>query len=199
MINYVSRLILIVAVAFFATVPAFSADLQKGWDAYDNGDYKTALRELQPLAEQGDEIAQYFLGVMYKNGYGVPQDYKEAVKWYTLSAKQGDVDAQNNLGFMYGKGLGVVQDYKEAVKLYRLAAEQGDAKAQNNLGTMYEAGHGVSQDYVRAHMWYNVSASNGNELVIQNRDNLAKLMSSVQIEKAQGLARACVAKDYKGC
>ncbi len=190
--------LLIVSLAF-ATAPAFSADLDEGWDAYDNGDYRTALRELQPLAEQGDAIAQYFLGVMYKNGQGVPQDYKEAVKWYTLSAEQGDTDAQNNLGFMYGKGLGVVQDYKEAVKWHKLSAEQGHSKGQNNLGAMYEAGHGVSQDYVRAHMWYNVSASNGNETVIKNRDSLAELMTPAQIEKAQGLARACVEKDYKGC
>ena len=40
-------------------------------------------------AEQGYDIAQYNLGVMYENGQGVPQDYKEAVKWYRLAAEQG--------------------------------------------------------------------------------------------------------------
>jgi len=40
-------------------------------------------------AEQGYAPAQSYLGVMYKDGKGVPQEYKEAVKWYRLSAEQG--------------------------------------------------------------------------------------------------------------
>ena len=47
--------------------PASSADFQKGLDAYDRGDYATALREWTPLAEQGHAWAQYNLGVMYEN------------------------------------------------------------------------------------------------------------------------------------
>ena len=41
------------------------------------------------LAEGGDKIDQFNLGIMYENGEGVPQDYKEAVKWYTKAAEQG--------------------------------------------------------------------------------------------------------------
>jgi TPR repeat protein len=70
--------------------PAFSADFQKGLTAYKSGDYATALREWEPLAEQGYGNVQSSLVWMYKNGKGVPQNYKTAVKWYTLAAKQGD-------------------------------------------------------------------------------------------------------------
>jgi len=38
--------------------PAFSADFQKGVTAFQSGDYATALRELTPLAKQGDADAQ---------------------------------------------------------------------------------------------------------------------------------------------
>jgi TPR repeat protein len=64
-----------------------------------------------PIAEQGDASAQYNLGVMYANGYGVPQDYAEAVRWYRLAAGQGNAKAQYNLGLMYYNGEGVPQDY----------------------------------------------------------------------------------------
>ena len=37
-------------------------------------DYKTAVRLIRPLAEQGDANAQYNLGIFYDNGLGVPQD-----------------------------------------------------------------------------------------------------------------------------
>ncbi len=127
------------------TAPAWA-----GWDeataAYKRGDYATAIRELRPLAEQGNAKVQYNLGLMYRKGQGVPQDYAEAVKWYRKAAEQGNANAQNNLGVMYRNGQGVPQDYAEAVGWWRKAAEQGHANAQNNLGFMYRNGEGVSQD-----------------------------------------------------
>ena len=116
---------------------SWSADFQKGSNAYSRGDYATALKEWIPLAEQGNAYAQHNLGVMYDNGQGVPQDYQTAAKWYTLAAEQGDAYPQFNLGFRYSNGEGVPQDDKTAVKWYTLAAEQGNATAQNNLGLMY--------------------------------------------------------------
>ena len=70
--------------------PASSADWEKGVAAYESGDFATAMREWEPLAEQGDATAQGNLGLMYDEGQGVPQDYKTAVKWYRLAAEQGD-------------------------------------------------------------------------------------------------------------
>ena len=66
----------------------YSADLQKGYAAYQSGDYATALREWEPLAKQGDASIQTLVGSMYHNGKGVPQDDKTAVKWCKLSAEQ---------------------------------------------------------------------------------------------------------------
>jgi len=58
--------------------PAATADFQKGLDTFDKGDYATALQEWKPLAEQGDAIAQYNLGLMYYNGDGIHQNYISA-------------------------------------------------------------------------------------------------------------------------
>ncbi len=107
-------LCLIFNLFLFSATSVWSADFYKGLDAYDKGDYATALREWRPLAEQGDVIARTLLGDMYGNGYGVPQDYSTAHKWYSLAAKQGNVFAQNNLGEMYRKGEGVPQDEQTA-------------------------------------------------------------------------------------
>ena len=90
-------------------------------------------------------------------------------------------------------------DYATAVKWYTLAAEQRDARAQFNLGRMYAKGEGVLQDYVYAHMWWNIAASNGDEYGAELRDDVEKEMTPSQIERAQDLARECVAKNYKGC
>jgi len=74
-----------------------SADYQKGLDAYNAGDYATALREWRPLANRGNARAQNNLGHMYYNGEGVPQDDVEAVKWFRLAADQGNNSAKGNL------------------------------------------------------------------------------------------------------
>jgi len=47
---------------------SWGADWDKGWNAYYNGDYATALRVWKPLAKQGDAVAQYYLGALYANG-----------------------------------------------------------------------------------------------------------------------------------
>jgi len=64
---------LIALILLFSTV-GWSADFQKGFQAYLKGDYQTALREWRPLAEQGHARAQYHLGLMYANGL--------LLKWY---------------------------------------------------------------------------------------------------------------------
>ena len=174
---------------FLFSGSVFGDDFQDGLDAYNRQDYKTAYKLWLPLAEQGDEVAQYNLGHMYDNGDGVPQDYKEAVRLYRLSAEQGLAVAQSNLGLMYYNGQGVPQDYKEAVKWYRLSAEQGDEVAQYNLGNKYATGQGVLQDYALAHMWFNLSGSNGNKNAVKNRNIIEKRMTPSQIEEAQRLAR----------
>jgi hypothetical protein len=37
------------------------------------------------------------LGVLYENGYGVPQSYQKAKEWYEKAAAAGNVDAQRRL------------------------------------------------------------------------------------------------------
>ena len=192
---------LTIALAFLMTLslPVSAQDFQKGFAAYEDGDYATALKEWKPLAEAGDASAQYNLALMYRNGKGVPQDYAEAIRWYRLAAEQGHANAQYNLGYVYDTGQGVLQDYAEAVRWYRLAVDQGYANAQSNLGYMYENGYGVLQDNVMAHMWYNIGAANGNELGGTNRDNIAEGMTQQAIEQAQAMARDCMSNNYQNC
>ncbi len=77
-------LALVLSIACLATPT--SADFRAGMDAYNRGNYATALSELRPLAEQGDTISQYTLGVLYANGHGVPQDFVQARQWLEQAA-----------------------------------------------------------------------------------------------------------------
>ena len=115
----------VLLLSLFVGNPAFSADFQKGWDAYNKKDYTTVLKEWTPLAEQGNADAQNNVGWTYAEGNGVPQNDRTAVKWYTLAANQGLALAQFNLGLMYDKGEGIIQDYVRAHMWGNLGASNG--------------------------------------------------------------------------
>ena len=72
---------------------AVAGPLEDGTAAIRHGDYTTALRLAEPLAERGDAEAQYNLGFMYAVGQGVRQDFVRAYMWLDLAAAQGYPDA----------------------------------------------------------------------------------------------------------
>jgi len=109
-------------------VPAW-ADYQAGMDAYNRGDYATALREWRPLAEQGDPSAQFRLGSLYENGDGIPRDFAKAHQWYEKAAAQGEAKAQFYLGIQSAFGEGAPLDLVQAHMWYSLAAGNGNAHA----------------------------------------------------------------------
>ena len=96
----------------------FAQNYDTGLNAYNSGDFTTALEVWKIVAERGDADAQFGLGYMYDNGEGVLQDYEEAAKWYRKAAEQGNAYAQYNMGVSYEQGQGVPQDSKEAFKWY---------------------------------------------------------------------------------
>ena len=197
--NKLHSLVLAITLLVGSVSVATAQNFNKGFEAYDAGDYQTALQEWRPLADQGDVDAQYNLALMYLNGQGVPQDFAEAARWYQLAAEQGFPKAQYNLALMYHNGQGVPQDYAEAIKWWRLAAEQGFANAQNNLALMYHYGVGAQQSNVMAHIWYNIASANGQSKAGEWRDERAGLMTNADIAKAQQMASECMSSNYQNC
>jgi clan AA aspartic protease (TIGR02281 family) len=141
--------------------------------AYERGDYATALRLFRTLADQGDADAQNGLGLMYREGRGVPQNYAEALKWFRKSADQGNANAQFKLGAMYQFGLGVPRNYPEAVGWFRKAGDRGDAASQWMLARIYANGaEGVPQNYAEALKWLRLAADQGGTVAQSDLGNM---------------------------
>ena len=121
----------IVAILLILSLTAHVAagPFEDAFAAYNRGDYATALRLYQQLADKGSATAQLNVGTMYANGQGVTQNYTEAVKWYDLAANQGLAAAQHNLALMYADGQGVPRNYVLAYKWFSLSAAQGYTEA----------------------------------------------------------------------
>ena len=130
-------LIPIAAAIILMAAPAW-ADFQKGMDAFNPGDYHTALREWEQYGEQSDAKVQYALGAMYEFGRpGFRLSIVEAVKWYRWAAKQDHAHAQYSLGVIYGSDERVTPDYVQAhmwlsLAIPRLPQRKYRARAVNS-------------------------------------------------------------------
>lgn len=164
-VNKMKHVLKKTAVLLFAVAlsTAAMAGVEEGVAAYEKKDFATALRELKPLAQKGDAVAQAYLGTMYHDGKGVQQDYAEAVKWIRKAAEQGRANAQYELAFMYAEGQGIKKDFAEAEKWARKAAEQGHLDAQRTLGGVYSAGLGVQQNFAEALNWWRKAIAQGDK------------------------------------
>jgi len=167
---------------------AWGADLDKGLAAYNEGDYETSLAECQPLADEGDAMAQFCVGRLYANGFGVGMDDALSLHWYGAAAEQGHAEAQFNLGVMHSNGWGVDMNDQEAAKWYRLAANQGFLQAQTSLAKLCHKGRGVEQDIIEAYMWYDIATQLGDSGSKFKRDEIAGELSAEHVTTAQQMA-----------
>jgi TPR repeat protein len=123
------------------------AGFEKGLNAYEKGDYITALLEWTPLADAGDSQAQYNIGWMYKRGRGVPQSDTTAIGWLEKSAQGGHAGAQSTLGHVFYYGEGVERNEIIGAKWFTLAAKQGNLRARSELEYMTHHSVGVAYGY----------------------------------------------------
>ncbi len=170
-------------------------DFKAAVAAQERGDFATAVRIFQALADQKIPGGLWAMGVMYAEGKGVAQDYTAAAKWYRLASERGHPISQYELGVLYDRGLGVIQSQAEAAKWFKRAAEQGYGMAQINLGSMYSTAEGVTLDIIEAYKWFGVAAAGGGYLDnvqiraegARRRDAVALRMSAEQ--RAVGQSR----------
>lgn len=145
---------------------AVSVEVAK--ELIDQERYDEALPIVKQLAEDGDAVAQSYLGRMYIKGIGVEEDDMKAVEWFRKAAEQGNAYAQRNLELMYRKIL-IKPEIRKALndalnvveEWYLKAAEQGNAVAQTKLGDLYLNGTGVVRDDRKAVEWFRKAAVQG--------------------------------------
>ncbi len=186
--NLAMVMLLLLTACGVRTPPRAGEDrLRVGLEAYERGDYAGALKNLEPLAKNGDAAAQSKLGYMYYLGLGVPEDNREAAKWFGRAADQCDLEAQINLATLYLLGAGVEQDLTQAARLLHPPAERGISGAQFMLGMVYLYGKGVARDPVKAYMWLELAAMRGSRSAAQARTELAAGLTPEQIDRARAL------------
>ncbi|MDH5446948.1 MAG: SH3 domain-containing protein [Gammaproteobacteria bacterium] len=134
MLRVVAALLLLLSSALCGAVePSQSAS-----EAMQKGDYAVAYHLWIPQARSGDKVAQYNIGWMYHNGYGLVIDDDQARHWWELSANQGYTEAQFALAMLYTQGTRQIKKSLEvAVPYYLDAARGGHEDARVMLLTLF--------------------------------------------------------------
>lgn len=76
----------------------------KAYAAYKSGQYDTARRMWEELAEKGNTTALVNLANLFQQGQGVTEDQKRAMGYVQKAAELGDARAQFELGIAHEKG-----------------------------------------------------------------------------------------------
>lgn len=109
-----------------------------------------AAEDLERLAEYGDVHAQYFLGLLYRDGGLLLPDTEQAVRWLELAAKRNLPAAQYALGKLYLSDDPEVHDADDGIQWLKRAAQNGNADAAYSLGKEYLTGKSVQKDAAKA-------------------------------------------------
>lgn len=107
-------------------------------------------------AKQQHTEAEYYVGLYYQNGKGIPQNLDQAVYWYEKAAIKNNKNALYHLAMILIKQ--EQKDYVMIAKLLERAAKLDHPNAQYNLAVMYQKGDGVEKDMQKALFWYEKAA-----------------------------------------
>lgn len=109
-----------------------------------------AVEDLEQLAKYGDVHAQYFLGLLYRDGGLLLPDAEQAVHWLELAAKRNLPAAQYALGKLYLSDDSEVHNVDDGLQWLERAARNGNTDAAYRLGKEYLTGRSVPKDAVKA-------------------------------------------------
>jgi len=168
---------------------SYPATLSGGMAAYEDEGYLTAFTIFYPLAEQGDDLAQFFLGSAYHTGKGVPKDDRLARKWFLRSAEQGHPAAQYNIGYLYILGLGGQERIFDGWVWAEKAAEGGILQAQVAVGINYAYNQYIPEFHQTGYMWLVIAASRGHEEAAIERDRIGKQLTAEERTSAYSSAQ----------
>jgi len=149
----VTPVLVLLLLSSSATAQIFTSDQQnieklhqRASQAMQQGNYAIAYCIWRPLAENDNNIAQYNIGWMYHNGYGLSIDDETALYWWLKSASTGNADAHYALGDLYAQGQGVEKDITIALGWYISAALKGHEPARETLAALFKSKDPQIQD-----------------------------------------------------
>lgn len=117
--------------------------------AMSEGNFAVSFCLWEPLAQKGDSKAQFNIGWMFHNGYGLAIDDSKALGWWLKAAEQGYTEAFYTLADLYLAGFGVEKDKDIAMGWYIAAAKRGHEASLEVIHSLAARKDELSQKYFK--------------------------------------------------
>ena len=154
-------------------VPFWTDDLKRARGAYADGDFGQAAEYFRKSSEDGNMVADWYLGHMYRLGQGVPKDPATAYSYYSRVAENFDPDEpdQNRLRIVIDAQLRVADYLRTGIRganlkanpqlaartYLRIATSYAHPRALYGLGTMSIEGEGMTKNPSQGLKWLNAA------------------------------------------
>lgn len=156
--------------------------------ATDNPTVKSTVVKLFNQAANGDNItAQYMMGMIYYNGFGIAKNDDKAFQMLRKAASQYD-EAQYQLALRYMNAEGTPRNYGNAVANLIKAAKQGHIPSMLWLGDILAAGTSFPKNEYEAYVWYNIASVYDAKNASEKRDMLEGKLKIEEVLQAQATA-----------
>ncbi len=153
--------------------PFWTNDLKQGRDAYGHGDFERARRAFLKASDDGNMVADWYLGHMYRLGQGVPADPAISYSYFQRVSDQFNPDEQDpyRLRIMVDAKIRVADDLRMgipaahlkpnpqvAARTYlQMATNFGHPRAFYGLGVMNMEGEGMKENPQQGLKWLNAA------------------------------------------
>ena len=166
------KVITLLFIVLAATINEVAASgLDDAVNAMRTGDFAEAYCIMRPLADAGDADAQYNIGWMYLNGYGLRVNDSLALEWWKKASEQGNADASFSIGMLYSLGDGeVLKNTNRAIDYYLLAAKTGQEDAVSILVSMML----INNKFIRSRL-HEIIQNNASQYGVNRRVKARKL------------------------
>jgi TPR repeat protein len=118
----------------------------RGTELYKSHDDAKAYEAWRILADQGHGESLFNMGIMTRDGLGVPANARLSFDWMRKAADAGYAQAYLDVGAAYANGVVVARDDAEALRLWRKGAALGDIHCASLAGGFLVSGRGAPRD-----------------------------------------------------
>jgi hypothetical protein len=136
-------------------------EYQEGRKTLKLKDYKKTMTLMKAAAAKGNPLAEYAIGGMYMQGFGVPKNEAAAIKWYTKSADNGNMYSLYVLSDIYYDSPKyddttlVDNPFKiNRFNVIQRCANSGCEDCIGLLASTYKLGQRDTANYSQAVSWY---------------------------------------------
>lgn len=100
----------------------------KGVHHFNNKEYKDAFYYFNEITSHPQSMV--YLGLMYREGKGVPVSFTKALYWSMLAVENGDLNGYYTVGMMHLRAEGMNENREKALKYFYKSGESGNKNSQ---------------------------------------------------------------------